>query len=287
MPATFITDWKKIGQSGPTIDGRNIEPQWLIDAAESYDQATYTAVIWVDHFRFYGNMGKVVELKTEREGDIVSLYARLQPNGHLLAWNKEQQKLYTSMELTPDFAGSGKCYLSGLAVTDQPASLGTHELHFKSRLQTPESFVLCGVELDSLRDLDGDAALPQWLTSLLGALGINSPHSQGATSTEEETMTEEQIKQFAELVGENVGKKIDEMQAQLAKHFSAPTDEPAPAPAKDDSSAPGTIDLAASVAEAVKPLADKLDELSARFEQARPGTAVPETTNPAGEAGLV
>ncbi len=142
MPNTFTTDWKKIGQSGPTVDGREIEGQWLLDAAEEYDPAKYTAVIWIDHYRFYGNFGKVVALKTEEKDGIVSLYAKLQPNEWLLSQNKDKQKLFTSMELTPDFAKSGKFYLTGLAVTDIPASLGTSELHFPTANRTPPTFLL-------------------------------------------------------------------------------------------------------------------------------------------------
>lgn len=43
------------------------------------------------------------------------------------------QKVYTSMEIRPNFANSGKCYLVGLAVTDDPASLGTEYLGFCGR----------------------------------------------------------------------------------------------------------------------------------------------------------
>lgn len=46
---------------------------------------------------------------------------------------KAGQKVYTSMEIRPNFANSGKCYLVGLAVTDDPASLGTEYLEFCSR----------------------------------------------------------------------------------------------------------------------------------------------------------
>ena len=41
------------------------------------------------------------------------------------------------MELTDDFAGTGKAYLMGLAVTDEPASLGTSQLHFSRKEQCP------------------------------------------------------------------------------------------------------------------------------------------------------
>ncbi|STP44436.1 phage capsid scaffolding protein [Escherichia coli] len=39
------------------------------------------------------------------------------------------------MEIRPNFANTGKCHLIGLAVTDDPASLGTEYLQFCSRVQ--------------------------------------------------------------------------------------------------------------------------------------------------------
>jgi hypothetical protein len=273
MPDTFTTDWKKIGQSGPTMDGREIEPQWLLDAAETYDPSTYTAVLWIDHFRFYGNMGKVVELKTEQDGNIVSLFARLQPNEFLLSWNKDKQKLFTSMELTPNFAKSGKCYLSGLGVTDIPASLGTTELHFAHRKQNPDNIILCGVELDDLHGDVSDAEPPTWFSKAMGKLGINL-HQQGATpKPEEDTMT-----RFAAQPPstEGDGKTVN------------------PAPATEG----GQQDFSAVIAEAMKPFGDKLDsiktefnakvdDLTKRFEQANPGTPAPETEQPASGARVL
>src|SRR3546814_16550343 len=48
-------------------------------------------------------------------------------------------KLFTSCEIHPDFAGEGKAYLVGLAVTDMPASLGTEPLKFAA-LSRPNLF---------------------------------------------------------------------------------------------------------------------------------------------------
>jgi hypothetical protein len=43
------------------------------------------------------------------------------------------------MEIQPNFANSGKCYLVGLAVTDDPASLGTEYLEFcRGQIQPPQ-----------------------------------------------------------------------------------------------------------------------------------------------------
>ncbi|MFP3534503.1 GPO family capsid scaffolding protein, partial [Burkholderia sp. SIMBA_042] len=40
---------------------------------------------------------------------------------------------FTSVEIQPNFADTGKPYLRGMAVTDDPASLGTEALHFCRR----------------------------------------------------------------------------------------------------------------------------------------------------------
>ncbi len=78
----------------------------------------------------------MVELKSEKIDDDsvlkgkLALFAKITPTDDLIAMNKKLQKVYTSMEIQPNFANSGKCYLVGLAVTDDPASLGTEYLEF-------------------------------------------------------------------------------------------------------------------------------------------------------------
>ncbi|MBP1037854.1 GPO family capsid scaffolding protein [Serratia fonticola] len=136
MPqANVTTDWVCIATSGPTVDGRVIEPQWLHDAADTYSRSTYTAMIWPHHPQFElgereftCNLGEVDALKAEDVGDKTKLYARLIPNQFLIEANRMGQKLFTSAEFWEDFGGSGKEYLFGLAVTDIPASLGTEKI---------------------------------------------------------------------------------------------------------------------------------------------------------------
>ena len=134
----YRTDWLCIATSGQAVDGRTIEAQWLIDAAETYSRDTYTALIWPHHPQheyaereFTCNLGEVDALKTEDADGVVKLYAQLIPNRFLIYANKEGQKLFTSAEFMSDFAGSGREYLMGLAVTDIPASLGTEKIKFK------------------------------------------------------------------------------------------------------------------------------------------------------------
>lgn len=159
----------RVAVEGATTDGRTIERQWLIDAAETYSPTTYGARVWMEHirsmtadspFRAYGD---VVALKTE-EVDIggakkLGLFAQIEPTADLVAMvNKAKQKLYTSIEITPKFADSGRAYLSGLAVTDTPASLGTEMLAFcaqnpdasplKARKQAPDNLFSEAAEVE-------------------------------------------------------------------------------------------------------------------------------------------
>ncbi|MCP6043100.1 GPO family capsid scaffolding protein, partial [Klebsiella pneumoniae] len=50
----------------------------------------------------------------------------------LVAYTRNLQKLFTSMEVNTSFADTGKAYLVGLAATDDPASLGTEMLTFSA-----------------------------------------------------------------------------------------------------------------------------------------------------------
>lgn len=129
MAGNLVTDWLCIGTSGPTADGREILVEMVADAAETYSESFYSALIWPEHER-YINYGLVKEVKLEKEGDVYQLFAKVAPNDWYRYSNDYGQRLFFSMELTPDFAGSGKWYLSGLGATDSPASIGTSQAKF-------------------------------------------------------------------------------------------------------------------------------------------------------------
>ncbi|WP_338724686.1 GPO family capsid scaffolding protein [Pseudomonas tolaasii] len=138
-----LSKFFRVAVEGATTDGRQIERQWLVDAAETYSQNTYGARVWIEHmrsllpdspFRAYGD---VVALKTE-EVEIagakkLALFAQIQPTADLITMNKARQKMYTSIEIRPKFADTGRAYLDGIAVTDTPASLGTEMLTFSAQ----------------------------------------------------------------------------------------------------------------------------------------------------------
>jgi hypothetical protein len=156
MPRSLVSYWKRVATSGPTADNREITPQELRDIAETYKPSRYTAVIWSEHERWMGSHGTVfavrlVEDDPELEPGQVALEAQLKPNDRLLWLNDQGEKLFTSIEITPNFANSGKAYLTGLAVTDEPASLGTQELYF-SKKSSKTAYFAASVELGALRE---------------------------------------------------------------------------------------------------------------------------------------
>ena len=131
----LTTSFIRIATEGKTVDGREIDAQWLIDMAESYDPSVYTALIWPEHERWWGNHGEVQALKAEEEDGLMRLYARLCPTMDLLYANRNGQLLFCSIEPseTLNFRDTGKPYLEGLGVTSSPASIGTERLRFAAK----------------------------------------------------------------------------------------------------------------------------------------------------------
>lgn len=129
-----------VAKAGPTSDGRFIKPEWLTDIAETYDPNKYTARIFVEHIRgatadsafFCGGDVVAVEANKNDAGEMC-LYAQIAPNDKFKAMNKADQKVFPSIEVLENFAGSGKAYLGGLGATDSPASLGTQKFMFSTK----------------------------------------------------------------------------------------------------------------------------------------------------------
>ena len=146
QPKKFKSKWFRVATAGDTSDGREISAEWITQMAQSYNPTTYGARINVEHIRSYfpdstfGAYGDVIALKTEKvtiNGEQKdALFAQIQPNDNLIALNQKNQKIYTSIEVDPNFAKTGQAYLVGLAVTDSPASLGTEMLQFAAGAAT-------------------------------------------------------------------------------------------------------------------------------------------------------
>lgn len=179
MPRSLVSFWKRVATSGLTADGREILAQDLRDIAETYKPGFYTAVIWCDHERWPGSHGTVYAVRLVEEGDDLqpgelALEAQLKPNDQLLYLNDRGQKLFSSIEITPNFRGTGKAYLTGLGVTDEPASVGTQELYFSKR-SNKTSYYAASVALGSFRDTQPQGEigrLAAMFTSLFKRFGL-------------------------------------------------------------------------------------------------------------------
>ncbi len=167
------TRFFRVALEGGATDGRTISRDWIQQMADTFNPVKYGARIWLEHirglypdgpFQAYGDV-TAVEAREEDDGKL-GLYAQLDPTPELIALNKKRQKIYTSIEIDHDFAGSGQAYLVGLAVTDSPASLGTEILEFSqqrpdssplsNRKQRKENLFSAGILVDFDFDDDDD-----------------------------------------------------------------------------------------------------------------------------------
>ena len=134
----------RVAVEGATVDGRTIQRQWLTQAAKNFNQEVRGARVWVEHLRSmwsdspFSAQGDVIALKAEeiKEGALagkMALFAAIKPLPELVELNKRGKKIYTSIEIEPKFADTGEAYMTGLAVTDDPASLGTEVLKFSAK----------------------------------------------------------------------------------------------------------------------------------------------------------
>ncbi len=193
----------RVAVEGATTDGRKIERAHLEQMAASYDRNTYSARISLEHikgvlpdgpFRAYGDVQAVKTEEVEIGGKKkLALFAQLSPNPALIELNKAGQKLYTSIEINPEFADTGEAYLVGLAVTDNPASLGTEALEFAAkhpdanpwtkRKTDPDNVVTAAqeftLEMEDGDDADSDGAAAKFRSTLANALALFKRKGEG------------------------------------------------------------------------------------------------------------
>ncbi|MGK1714114.1 GPO family capsid scaffolding protein [Klebsiella pneumoniae] len=231
MPGTAKTRKKfRVAVSGNTVDGREIQPQHLRDAAANYSQEVYGARVNIEHYLSmfpgsdFGAMGDVVALSTEdiTDGPLAgrtALYAEIEPSDRMVQMTDKGQKVYSSIELHPQFALNGKAYVVGLAMTDTPASLGTDRLKFAAQQRASvmafnnqqgeapmftEALEAEVIELAAQRSDEGK----QWFNRVMGILGKGQ-------KTDDQRFG--QVHQAVEAVAQS--------QVDLGKQFSAAEQE--------------------------------------------------------------
>jgi len=247
----------RVAVEGDTTDGRVIERGWIQQMAGSYNPSLYGARINLEHIRGilpdspFKAYGDVVAVKAE-EVDIdgkkkLALFAQLEPTDALVSMvNNDKQKIYTSIEVSPNFAKTGGAYLVGLAVTDSPASLGTEKLSFAAK--HPEA------KLFDDRKLNAENV---FTASCESSIELEEVSADGADATGK------LLSGIAGLLDRFTGK---------ANPPPAPVTPPAPEGSPDAQAFAGLADLLTGIAESIKDqgaqfaaLRKDLDESRAEF----------------------
>ncbi|KWK75352.1 GPO family capsid scaffolding protein [Burkholderia ubonensis] len=168
------TKFFRVAVEGATVDGREIKREWLTQMAKNYNQELYGARLNIEHIKGwaplsntnpFGAYGDVIALNASEIGDgplkgKMALYAQIDPTDDLVALSKKRQKIYTSIEINPDFADIGEAYLVGLAATDDPASLGTEALQFAARRSNNLFSAACETSIE----FEGESESPSLLS---------------------------------------------------------------------------------------------------------------------------
>lgn len=234
-----------VAVEGATTDGRKIERKWLEQIAANYNAAKYGARVFIEHIRGlnpewgFRCMGDVLAVKTG-EVDIdgeksLGLFAQIKPTDEMLALNKAGQKIYSSIEVNPDFAGSGEAYLVGLGVTDSPASLGTDVLAFAAqnpaanpfaaRKQAPENLFSAGIlsEIEFEDDNSDQPSLLERITALFGRRQASDDQRFADVHAAVEHVANAVADASAATAAENAAlrEQFNALQAQLAEQKAA------------------------------------------------------------------
>jgi len=199
------TKFFRVAVEGATVDGRTIDGDMIQQMADTYNTQTYTARINCEHLRGYSpdkpfnSYGSVAAVKAEKiELSIggktekrLALFASFDVNDQAKEINKAGQKLFSSIEIVPNFAGTNKAYLYGVALTDSPASLGTELLEFsrdakrKDNILYTEEITLEFAEDGAANDADAE------VTSFISGLktfftGLSAPKQEDPAPKPEE-----------------------------------------------------------------------------------------------------
>lgn len=230
----LISEFKRVAVAGKTADGREIKEQWLKDIAETFDRKLYGARVWPEHLRGimpgsdFKAQGDVIAVKTQTDNingeNRLCLYAQIAPLPELVEMNRRREKIYSSIEVTPNFAGSGKAYLSGLAVTDSPASLGTEELTFSAnRLNTQISDPI-EVDFFSFDEVDANDDGQNEPSESRFSQVLEKIKSTISAGFRKASPTAAQLETIADLFAsatDEIGKQFAELDAKEAKRETA------------------------------------------------------------------
>lgn len=220
-------------------DGRKIEASWIDDIVATFNTANYTPRINVEHIKGYSpeppfnGYGDVVAVKAQTDEFTIdgkterrkALYVQVEPNDQLIAMRAKGQKPFPSVEISPDFAGTGKIGLTGLGLTDNPASLGVEAFNFAAlkpmfdaRKSAPgnlfsEAFEAVEIELEDAPAPDGQgigAAIMAGFNAVAAKLTGGDGKAKQPESQETPKPANDNVdfSQFATIIGEQIAAAV-------------------------------------------------------------------------------
>ena len=231
----------RVAVEGQTTDKRSISRQDINDMAKNYNQQTYGARIWMEHYRSiwaeseFKAYGDVISCYAEeiKDGDLkgkMALFCEIEATNDLVAMAKAKQKVYFSVEIQPDFPTLGGSYLVGLAVTDSPASLGTEYITFSqtaknsplaARKQKPDNFISTAEDFWEFRE-DTSSNEPSLFSKIMARLKPKEEKTQANFSDIEKCF--EEVTTFCTNLKTQVdtfGQKITTLETELAAEKQA------------------------------------------------------------------
>jgi hypothetical protein len=194
-----------------------------------------------------------------------------------------EESLFFSIEPTEDFAKTGKCYLTGLGMTDSPASLGTDEMRFSSVKGREFTARYAGERVPDLREADEEERFSKTFFQKLSHFFKDEPKEE---ETGDDPMNNEQfntVKGTLEATQQAVETMAGNMNTFMAT-FKAPGEE-----GKGEGEGEGKppagegADQFAEIKKSVDTMANAFTTMATRMEQAAPGTQFRESHQPAGE----
>lgn len=199
---------------GMTLNGFPVEREHIQQMAQDYDPNLYCGRVNLDHikslfpdsqFRSYSLISGVntVEL-TEGElagklGLEVTIDVDDSKDEYIVNLNKSGQKIFSSIEYWPSFPQTKRAYLTGVALTDYPAAIGSRpiELSTTSRglpahgnLYTASLETECHLLEQQQEDHKAEKeAGNKFLSTISNWLGLERKHNSGENANLREAIT--------------------------------------------------------------------------------------------------
>lgn len=198
---------------GMTLNGFPVEREQMEQMAQDYDPKLYCGRVNLDHiksifpdsqFRSYSLISAVntVELTEGELAGKLGLELTIElddlKDDYIIKLNQSGQKIFSSIEYWPSFPHTKRAYLTGVALTDSPAAVGSRpiELSTTSRglpaegnLFTASLETLCQLQNEQQTEHQTDKEVgSKFLSTIKNLLGMERKHQSDETANLRESI---------------------------------------------------------------------------------------------------